>query len=1093
MSANRVKQGNVYVEIGADPRKFFAAIDRVNRRIGSLGAQMANVGARVSAAAGGIAIPMGMAVARFAQFDDAIRATAAVTGSFGEKGAAAFQSMNDRARELGATTSFTAVEVANLMTELGRAGFSPDEINSMTGAVLDLARATGTDATLSAGIMSSALRQFSLGAGDATRVSDILTISANSTFNTVEALGEALSYAGISAAQAGMSIEETAAILGVLGNVGVQGSMAGTSLRRIVNVSAAEAARLQEIFGVDFLDDTGNVRNLIEIFRDLGAATNDLPSGERIAKFNDAFGLLGITGAQALGGAIGDVDALTAKMEAGRGAAARTAQEMDKGLGGAMRILLSAVEGTALAIGNALAPSLQSIVAGVTAAAGGLTKFIQANGELIVSASAAIGAVAGIGAALVAAGLSLQVLAFSLGGIAGAAKLALAPIGLIASAASTAGSAFASAVPGVLALAGAAGTALVGAAQSAAGAAASTASAAAGMVASLRGVAASAVAAGSQFAAAMAGQFAAGAGVAAGAAGRLGAAIASDLAPAAGRVAGLFAPITAAVSRGGAAVAAFATDAAGSLAHYGRLVAAAVAGTVGGMAQTVAAYVAAKTAGAVAFASESAAALAHYARMVGLAVAGTVAGAGRIAGAYVASAMPATAAFVAQSVAALAGYVSGVVAAAAATVTNAAAIGVAWVSAGLPGLAAFVGSALAGIGSYVVAVGGAAAATVASMATVVAAFAAPLAPFLALGVAVGAIAGVAYQFRDGISGAFAGLGELASSAGVALGETFAGAAANAMVVLSDLGSIAGTTFRGIYDAIADGDLAGAMDVLWLGLNAGWLRGVEALMGAVDPWVSGLQNTFTYLVANVLSVWDQLANGISSIWDNLEATIRKSWNYIQSFFKGGQFLAEENAKVDSEMSARARERELRTTDRFADADQIAAGREEENRRRAEQNRANTQAAESKLGEATAGKRETRARNDQYAALLKDIENASTMDQLRDAYGEFDALQSGGRLTEGQAQSLETALDDAQNRVTLAESAANSAKALKAGAGAAGDRGVNQSSSETAGTFSAMAVAGMGLGSTLAERTAKAAEETANNTKKIANQQGVKVGE
>lgn len=1092
MSANRVKQGNVYVEIGADPRKFFAAIDRVNRRMGSLGAQMSGLGSRMSAVATGLAVPMGLAVARFSQFDDAIRATAAVTGSFGASGAAAFESMNDRARELGATTSFTAVQVANLMTELGRAGFKPDEINGMTQAVLDLARATGTDASRSAGIMSSALRQFSLGAGDATRVSDVLTISANSTFNTVEKLGEALSYAGISAAQAGLSIEETAAILGVLGNVGVQGSMAGTSLRRLVNVSAAEAARLEEIFGVQFLDDTGNVRNLIEIFRDLGAATNDLPSGERIAKFNEAFGLLGITGAQALGGAIGDVDALTASMATGAGTARKTAQEMDAGLGGAMRIALSAIEGTALALGEALAPALTEIIRGITAVAGGITKFISNNGEVIVSIAAAVAAVGGMGAALVASGVSLQLLAFSLGGIAGAAKLAIAPLAMVASAAIGVGAAVTRSLPALLTFANSAAASLTAAGASAIRFAGVARAAIVSAAVALAGLGSAAATAGSGFAAAMAAQVAGPAGAAAGYVGRLATAIAADLAPAAGRLAAAMAPVGAAFTRSAAAVGGFAADAASQLAHYGRIIAAAVGGTVAGMARTTAAYVSARVAGVAAFASEAASYLAHYGRMVTLAVAGTVAGAGRMAAAYISSAMPATAAFVAQSVAALGSYVVGTVAAAAATVANAAAIGVAWLTAGMPGLAAFVAGAVAGLGAYVVAAGGAAAASVASAAAVAAAWVAPLAPFLALAAGVAGIAAVAYQFRDAIGGAFAGLGELATSAGAAIGETFNGAAANAITVLSDLGSTASTTFRGIYEAIADGDMAGAMDVLWLGLNAGWARGVEALMGSVDPWLSFFQNSFSYLVANVLTVWDSLANGISAIWDNLEATIRKSWNYVQSFWKGAQFLAEENAKVDSEVEARARDRELKTRDRFADADGVAAEREERNRTNAEQRRANTAAANSALDAATAGKRESRVQNEQYAALLNDIENASSMEQLRDAYGEFDALQSNGRLTEGQISSLESALEDAQNRVTMQESAAHSAGMIRKGAGAA-DRQTQESASETAGTFSALAVSGMGYGSSVAERTAKAAEETARNTKKMADSTGATVGE
>jgi hypothetical protein len=77
-------------------------------------------------------------------YDDAIRQVAAVTGATG----AAFDRLNAKAKQLGASTSFTAVEVANLMTELGRAGFKPEQIEAMTASVMNLARATGTDAAV---------------------------------------------------------------------------------------------------------------------------------------------------------------------------------------------------------------------------------------------------------------------------------------------------------------------------------------------------------------------------------------------------------------------------------------------------------------------------------------------------------------------------------------------------------------------------------------------------------------------------------------------------------------------------------------------------------------------------------------------------------------------------------------------------------------------------------------------------------------------------------------------------------------------------------------------------------------------------------
>lgn len=426
-SAAGIRLGKVFVEIGADPSKLFGALNKLNKRIGSIGSSMSAFGGKMTALGAGIAAPLALATRQFSSFDDAIRATAAVTGSLGPQGAAALAMLNDKARELGATTSFTAVQVANLMTELGRAGFNPQEINDMTAAVLDLARSTGTDATLAAGIMAATLRQFGLGATEATRAADVLTTTANSTFNTVESLGESLKYAGPVAKSLGMSLEDTAAILGVLGNVGIQGSEAGTALRRLSVISAGAGEKLQEIFGISNTGVAGNLKPLVQILDEINSATADMPVAERTAKMAEAFGLLGITSANVLSQTAGGVTALAEKLRNAEGAAAATAKEMDAGLGGATRIALSAIEGTALAIGDALAPSLQKAIEFVGNFATGMTAFVKQNHEFVLGVALSATKILALGGALIAVGKTLGLLSAVM-------AVVLSPLGLVAAA-----------------------------------------------------------------------------------------------------------------------------------------------------------------------------------------------------------------------------------------------------------------------------------------------------------------------------------------------------------------------------------------------------------------------------------------------------------------------------------------------------------------------------------------------------------------------------------------------------------------------------------------------------------------------------------
>lgn len=735
---SKVRGGQVFVEIGADPRRLFKSLQDLNKHIGKIGSQLQGLGTRMSAFGAALTAPLALATRQFATFDDAIRATAAVSGASGS----ALQSLNDKARELGATTSFTAVQVANLMTELGRAGFRPDEIENMTGAVLDLARATGTDATLAAGIMAATLRQFGLGATDAARAADVLTKAANATFNTVEGLGESLKYAGPVAQSLGMSLEDTVAVLGVLGNVGIQGSEAGTALRRLSVIAAGSGAELQALFGISNTDAAGNLKPLVDILDEINTVTANMPVAERTAKMAKAFGLLGITSANVLSSSAAGVRGLAEELRNAEGTAARTAKQMDAGLGGAMRIMMSAVEGVAIAVGDALAPVLQSILESMTAAAGGITRFIQENQALIVSMAKGAAAITAAGVAIVGLGMALAAISAAVG-------LVLSPLGAI--------------------------------------------------------------------------------------------------------------------------------------------------------------------------------------------------------------------------------------------------------------------------------------------------------------VAAIALIAVAVDQATGVFG-----------------------------VLSETVS---TTIGGMYEAIVDGDLAGAMQILWDGMYAALVRGLASFTEVVGPWVTFMENTFTFLSANVLSIWDGLIEGIASMWDGLESTIRKSWNYIQSFFKGGQWLAEQNLAVENEMQARQRQRDLERPDRMAEANATAERRIQDEQTR--QQAANDEAtrAEAAVTDRSRAARGRRVQNDQFRDLLKSVEAATTIDQLRDAYGEFDALSANGRLTDAQAATIETALEDAQERISKSMAGMGGAAAgaqARANAAAAQDQ-VGRSAGDTVGTFSAAALGQLGFGQNLAQKQLDALQQIEENTR------------
>lgn len=181
-----------------------------------------------------------------------------------------------------------------------------------------------------------------------------------------------------------------------------------------------------------------------------------------------------------------------------------------------------------------------------------------------------------------------------------------------------------------------------------------------------------------------------------------------------------------------------------------------------------------------------------------------------------------------------------------------------------------------------------------------------------------------------------GIALAARAAGVDLGKmagdlrgSFDGPINDAKALLADLGETTSTTITGIYNSIAAGDIAGAIDILWSGVQAAWLQGQAAIMGVIDPWVSMIQNVFDYLTTNVVNNWDtlktdsaavirtlsavvlgafdNLKNGVLATFDTLLAGIKSAWIRIQDYFTGATDTQQKIAAIDAETKARADER------------------------------------------------------------------------------------------------------------------------------------------------------------------------------------------
>ena len=177
-------------------------------------------------ALGALAGGIGGVISKSKEFEKALSTLEAVTGSSKEE----IQQLSDLAKKLGSTTAFTASQVVELQTELAKLGFKTDEIKDSTASILDLAASLDVDLASAAEFSGSLVKSFGLTTGETARVVDVMALSTSSSALNFEGLRESLKLVAPVAKATGTSIEKTTALLGVLADRGLKGSIAGTGL-----------------------------------------------------------------------------------------------------------------------------------------------------------------------------------------------------------------------------------------------------------------------------------------------------------------------------------------------------------------------------------------------------------------------------------------------------------------------------------------------------------------------------------------------------------------------------------------------------------------------------------------------------------------------------------------------------------------------------------------------------------------------------------------------------------------------------------------------------------------------------------------------
>ncbi|EQB9558607.1 phage tail tape measure protein, partial [Escherichia coli] len=323
-----------------------------------------------------------------------------------DKNSPQFKALREQALKLGSETQFTASDAASGQSFLAMAGFTPQAIQAALPGVLNMALAGGVELGETADIGSNILTQFNLTADQMDRVGDTLTAAFTRTNTDLRALGETMKYTGPVAAKLGISLEEAAAMAGMLANNGLRGSDAGTAMRaslsRLASPPKAAADALKEL-GVSVADARGKMRPMEDVLLDLYKATQKYGQVDQVSFFKDIAGEEAFVGLQTLVAAAGsgELQKLTRELQGARGEADRVAKVMADNLDGDLKNLDSAWEGLRIRISDLVDGPLRSVMQWLTRVLEKITSLAQAHPvltrQLLIAGGALLAMTATIG------------------------------------------------------------------------------------------------------------------------------------------------------------------------------------------------------------------------------------------------------------------------------------------------------------------------------------------------------------------------------------------------------------------------------------------------------------------------------------------------------------------------------------------------------------------------------------------------------------------------------------------------------------------------------------------------------------------------
>lgn len=218
-----------------------------------------------AAAIGGLGVA---AIKVGSDFESGMSKVAAISGATGQD----LIDLTEKAKEMGASTKFSATESAAAFEYMAMAGWKTADMLDGIGGIMNLAAASGEDLATTSDIVTDALTAFGMAAGDAGHFSDILAQASSNANTNVGMMGETFKYVAPVAGALGYTAEDTAMAIGLMANAGIKSSQAGTSLRSMMSrlvTETGEAGKAITLLGLSLTDEEGDMYSWMEVMEQM--------------------------------------------------------------------------------------------------------------------------------------------------------------------------------------------------------------------------------------------------------------------------------------------------------------------------------------------------------------------------------------------------------------------------------------------------------------------------------------------------------------------------------------------------------------------------------------------------------------------------------------------------------------------------------------------------------------------------------------------------------------------------------------------------------------------------------------------------------